>query len=148
MPQKISALKYILNNKRRVSVLLFSLAMCFVLFYVADFLLNITTETSTSFLIDSRKKVQFLQVASGPLGVDADVPYEEWLGLYEEANLKLVEKLKHVKGIENVFFSMRRTLAVSAVLGSYGLDMPMLDKEEVPVYMEHMGAVLTDGRMP
>ncbi len=148
MPQKLSALKYIMNNKKRVSVLLFSLAMCAVLFYVADFLLNITMETSASFLIDSRKKVQYIQLASEPLGVDADVPYEEWLGLYEEANLKLVEKLKGVEGVENVFFSMRRALTVSAVVGSYGLDMPMLDKEEVPVYMEHMGAVLTDGRMP
>lgn len=148
MPQKLSALKYILNNKRRVLVLLFSLAMCAVLFYVADFLLNVSTETYRVILIDGRQKVQQIQLSSDTLDVDTEVEYQEWLKLYEKANLELVEELKGVEGVEDVFFSMRRTTSISAVVGVYSLDMPMLDRDEVPVYMEHMGAKLIDGRMP
>lgn len=148
MPQKLSALRYIVNNKRRVSVLLFSLAMCAMLFYVADFLLNITAETSASFLIDGRQKAQYIQLSSETLGVDAKVEYQEWLKLYEKANLELVEKLKKVDGVKNAFFSMRRSITINAVVGSYGLDIPMLNRDEVSVYMDHMDAKLIDGRLP
>ena len=44
--QKISPMRYVRNNKRRVSVLIVSLCLCFAIIYVANFLIMSTDATA------------------------------------------------------------------------------------------------------
>lgn len=148
MPQRLSARKYIFNNKRRVSVLFFSMALCCVLFYVTNFLLSVTIETYGYILVKQTQKAQFIQLSSEDLGIDVEnLEYEEWLVQYKAENEKLVEKLKNVNGIENAYFSTMRYAEVFSVVGQYAIEVPMLNRESVLEYMKHMGAELIDGRL-
>lgn len=149
MPQRLSARKYIFNNKRRVSVLLFSMALCCVLFYVTNFLLSISVETFGQILVKQTKKAQYIQLGSEDLGIDAkNLEYEEWLVEYRAENEKFAEKLKNVEGIENAYFSTIRYVDVLAVVGQFSVEVPMLNRGDVAEYMKHMGAELIDGRLP
>lgn len=138
MPQRLSARKYIFNNKRRVSVLFFSMALCCVLFYVTNFLLSVTIETYGYILVKQTQKAQFIQLSSEDLGIDVEnLEYEEWLVQYKAENEKLVEKLKNVNGIENAYFSTMRYAEVFSVVGQYAIEVPMLNRESVLEYMKH-----------
>ena len=59
MWQKLSAMKYIKNNKRRVSVLIVSLVLCFVLFYLVKFLLSVTVVTFRVMTVGNAEKIQY-----------------------------------------------------------------------------------------
>lgn len=149
MPQRLSARKYIFNNKRRVSVLLFSMALCCVLFYVTNFLLSISVETFGWMLVEQTKRTQFIQLSSQDLEIDSEnMEYEKWLLEYKAENEKLAEKLKNVEGIENAYFCKIRYADVTAVVGQVSAEVPMLNRKNVEEYMKHMGAELIDGRLP
>ena len=72
MPQKLSAMKYIRNNKRRVSVLVVSLCLCFVLTYLTQFLLSSLEETVTPIVMENTKKIQYISLAGSSLGLDVE----------------------------------------------------------------------------
>lgn len=149
MPQRLSARKYIFNNKRRVSVLLFSMALCCVLFYVTNFLLSISVETFGWMLVEQTKRTQFIQLSSQDLEIDSEnMEYEKWLVEYKTKNEKLTEKLKNAEGIENAYFCTIRYAEVLAVVGQFSVEVPMLNPKGVEEYMRHMGAELIDGRLP
>ena len=62
MSQKISAFYYIKNNKRRVSVLVTSLAMFSIVTYVSMFLLSATSETFEDILTETSRHIQYIQL--------------------------------------------------------------------------------------
>ena len=152
MSQKLSAMKYIKNNKRRVSVLVVSLSLCFVLFYLSNFLLSCTTETFQQLLIGNALKAQYVSLPYNAFGLDGvaleELGEKEFLRQAHEKERKLVEELKDIKGVEHVFYVPVNYVEISAVVGQYYVEIPMVQQEEVSVVMEHFGATLVEGKMP
>ena len=94
MKQKLSAMKYIKNNKRRIAVLVVSLALCFMLTYLVNFLLSSTEETFRIVTVDNAEKIQYVSLAGSSLGMDVEhMDQEEIHPLYLEKNLQLAEYL-------------------------------------------------------
>lgn len=152
MPQKLSAMKYIKNNKRRVSVLIISLTLCFVLFYLSQFLLSVTTETFKVMLLDNAEKIQYAVLSSSTFNLyteDYDeLGEEEFLKVRYERTAELVEKLKKEKGIIDVYYTDIYYIPLYALVGQWGAELPLLPPEELSKIMEHFDATLIDGKMP
>lgn len=152
MPQKLSAMRYIKNNKRRVSVLIVSLSLCFVLFYLSHFLLSTTTETFGSLLIENAEKVQYIRMPYYAYGLDIEayetLGEEEYLNRVYEGSVELLRKLEDIEGVQHVFYAPVNYVELSAVAGQYWAEVPLLQKEEVPVMMEHFDAELIEGELP
>lgn len=149
MKQKLSAMNYIKNNKRRSSVLIVSLALCFVLIYLTNFLLSSTEETFRVITVENTKKIQYVNLAGSSLGIDVEnIEDEELENQYREKNLELVEKLKKYDEIENVYYSQILYIEVWAVIGSWYVEMPLVEAEKVSEILEHFGTKVCEGRMP
>lgn len=149
MGQKLSAMTYIRNNKRRVAVLVVSLGLCLVLTYLTDFLLTSTEETFKVVTVDNAREVQYIFLAGSSLGIDVkNFSDEEINREYEERNLKLAENLEKYEEVKEAFFVQVLYNNIAAAVGEWGQSIPLVEREQVEVFMEHYGLKLADGRMP
>ncbi len=153
MSQKIPAFYYIKNNKRRVSVLVVSLAMFFIITYMSMFLLSTTSETFRSVLTESIKYIQYILLTDKDLDIDAGILQD---GITEEDHMDAVNKkynsikgdFKKCKGIEDVFIVQTEYAYVTSIVGNYYIEIPMTNKKQMDILLKHMGAELADGRLP
>ncbi len=153
MSQKIPAFYYIKNNKRRVSVLVVSLAMFFIITYMSMFLLSTTSETFRSVLTESTKYIQYILLTDKDLDIDAGILQD---GITEEDHMDAVNKkynsikgdFKKCKGIEDVFIVQTEYAYVTSIVGNYYIEIPMTNKKQMDILLKHMGAELADGRLP
>ncbi len=149
MGQKLSAMKYVKNNKRRIAVLVVSLALSFMLTYLTNFLLMATEETARVCAIDNMEKIQYAYLMGSTLGLDVDNKSQEELNKqYREANLKLNQALKKYDGVKEVFYTEVVYNNIDMSIGSWGVEIPLMEKNEVSVIAEHWGIKLSEGRMP
>lgn len=155
MTQKISSLYYIKNNKRRVSVLVVSLAMLFIITYLAMFILSTTSVTFESILTDTTKYIQYISLGSGDLDIayeDEDNPDTSYVNLYMEAIQKkcneMAEALKQYDGIEDIWIADVGYSNIYSVVGQYSIHIPTGTKEQMNMLLAHMGAKLIKGRLP
>lgn len=108
MSQKISAFYYIKNNKRRISVLVVSLAMFLLVTYLAMFLLSTTAKTFESILTETTKYVQYISLESEDLNLDyesnpdADSDETYMKAVYRKYD-EIQNSKKKIKGIKDVF---------------------------------------------
>lgn len=148
MPQKLSAMSYIRNNKRRVSVLIVSLALCFCLIYLTNFLLSSTAETFRPLCLENALKCQFISLPGSAFGLDEELDEEQYAAGYNRKTLELIEKLKEQKGIEHAFYVQTIYCPITPAIGGTTYEIACTAKENVPVFMEHFCAVLKEGRLP
>lgn len=149
MGQKLSALKYIRNNKRRIAVLVVSLGLCFVLTYLTKFLIMASEETFRVCTIDNVRRVQYAYFAGSSLGIDVEnLSDEEINKQYLERNLELCRALKKHKGVEEVYYTQVLYNVIDAAVGSWSVEMPLVEKEQLKTIIEHWGVELCEGRMP
>lgn len=149
MPQKLSAMRYIKNNKRRTSVLIVSLCLCFVVTYLTNFLLSTNTESFRALFEYTPRHIQYLSIAASSYGLDVEnLSSAELHTLYAAKSEELMEGLKQHEGIKEVYYAECLYGAVYPLVGSMSFEIPLVEKEEVPVILEHMGATLIEGRLP
>lgn len=148
--QKLSAWNYIKNNKGRISVLIVSLGLCFMLTYLTQFLLSTSEETISPIVLENTRKIQYISLAGSSLGINQedyndDKDYAEE---FEKRNLILAEKLREKKGILEVYYAQIIYNEIKPVVGQMTVEIPCVEKEEVPAILNHFGAKLVSGRMP
>ncbi len=155
MSQKLSAMNYIKNNKRRISVLIVSLSLFYILVYVSNFILSTTSETFKTVLIEQTKKMQFISPSPEFFGINYDnnkvyTDEEEQLFLdeYEKKQEELIKKLEDVKGVEYVKEVQYIEYMLKSVVGRYYCAAPCVESKDVNKVMSHMGATLKDGKIP
>ena len=149
MPQKLSAMRYIKNNKRRTSVLIVSLCLCFVVTYLTNFLLSTNTESFRALFEYTPRHIQYLSIAASSYGLDVESISNEELGpLYREKVSELMTNLKEREEIKEVYYAECLYAAVYPLVGSMSFEIPLVEKDDVPVILEHMEATLIEGRLP
>ncbi len=149
MKQKLSAMKYIKNNKARISVLVVSLSLCFVITYLTMFMLSTTEETFRQILVENASKTQYITLAGSSLGVNINNPDQDALSAeYRQKNLELIEKLKQHNGVKDAYFVQSLQNRISAAVGTQATEVPLLDEEMVNAFIEHQGVKLHKGVMP
>ena len=148
MPQKLSAMNYIKNNRRRTAVLIVALSLCFVLTYLTQFLLSTTEETFRAICAENTRKIQYINLAGSSLGLDVSLDLEELMPLYVQANQELGKRLETHPEVKKVIYSQILYEYIMPAIGQMTVELPLVEQEEVSVLLEHMGAVLAEGRMP
>lgn len=162
MSQKLSAMRYIKNNKRRTAVLIVSLGLCFVLTYLTQFLLSSTVESFRPILLENTKKIQYIFLTTETLGVEdemdriveemPDIDEEQYteklFSLYYEKKLALVDKLKQHDGVKEVYICGLIYGRISPAVGNLTYEIPLVSKEQTSELCTYMNAKLMEGRMP
>lgn len=148
--QKLSAWNYIKNNKGRVSVLIVSLGLCFMLTYLTQFLLSTSEETISPIVLENTKKIQYIGLAGSSVGMNQE-DYnsdKEYAEEFEKRNLMLAKKLEEKKGISKVYYAQIVYNEIKPVVGQMTVEIPCVEKEEIPAILKHFGAKLALGRLP
>ena len=149
MGQKLSAMKYVKNNKRRIAVWVVSLALSFMLTYLTNFLLMATEETARVCAVDNMEKIQYAYLMGSNLGIDVDTLSDEEINKpYRERNLELSKALKKYDGVKETYYTEVLYNNIDMSVGSWGVEIPLMEKEEVSAIAEHWGIKLAEGRMP
>lgn len=150
MPQKLSAMKYIKNNVRRVVVLTVSLGLCFVLVYLTQFMLSTTEESFKRIVLGNTEKLQVISLAGKTtLGIDTDhMSDEEVAAVYVQRNRALAEQLKKTAGVKDAWYGEVIYCLITAAVGQMTYEIPLTEGEKIPEILEHFGAKLTEGRLP
>lgn len=152
MTQKISAYYYIKNNKRRVLVLVVSLAMFFVANYLTMFLLSTTSETFKAVLTQTTQYVQYITLGEGDLKADYGEEDEEYAKTYAQLVLERFEEIssdmERCEGIEEAFMAQVEYSKIISIVGNYYVELPMVNEEEMNKLLKYMKADLIEGRLP
>ncbi len=149
MEQKLSAMRYIKNNKRRVSVLAVSLGLFLVLTYITNILLSCCQVSMEKLVVGNASKMQIVSLRPETLGVDPELPYEELWEQYEAKTDELTEKIKTYDGVEDAFHANWMYTYITPVIGTMSMEVMLFDSvDRVKQLNEYMGATLIEGRLP
>lgn len=150
MKSRLSALKFVRNNKKQVWVMIVALSMTFMTMYVINFLFLTTKESFKALFLEQPKKVAYVELSLETMGVDS-ASYSSEEELYQgidEARNSIMDKLKAHEGISDVIYTQCLYANYQGIVGSVGYDFPLLEESRIPDFLEHMDALLTEGRMP
>lgn len=153
--QMLSPLRYIRNNKRRVSVLVISLCLCFAIIYVTNFLVMSTQETAKKIMVENLHKMQSISLSYDTIGLDTekyDFESEAEMDKLKEDEAKAIDdaikKLEKVDGIKKAFRSYPFYLNIKPPIAALDYETYMTDPENIKPIMDHMGASLAEGKIP
>lgn len=150
--QKLSPMRYIRNNKRRVSVLIVSLCLCLTIIYVANFLIMSTDATARKLFLAPMERMCAIGLSYENLGItDEDFNEENLPKLKEKMNQKHIEYAKKLDGAENVVKAIPYAPAnvnIKPPIAMLGYNIPLIEPEYADALLEHMGAKLIEGRLP
>lgn len=149
MRQKLSAMNYIRNNKRRATVLVVSLALYLMIVYLTQFILSSGTESFKKILVEDTKKMQLVQLPYSAFGIDPKALGEEQTRKAEiEALDVLMARLREQDGVQMVQRVLNMGVTIHAMIGQYHFEFPLGDEGFLKTYMEHMGVTLKEGELP
>lgn len=150
MKSKLSALKFVRNNKRQVWVMIIALALTFMTMYIISFLFLTTKESFKALFLEQPKRVAYISLTPATMGVDKEAyaSDDEYTLAIEKARQKIIADIRAHEGISNVIFTQTLSAGYGGIVGKVSYDFPLLSKEQIPQYMSHMGATLKEGRMP
>lgn len=150
MKSKLSALKYVRNNKKQVWVMIVALSLTFMTMYIINFVFLTTKESFHALFIEQPKKVAFIDLSLDTMEVDQTLyaSNQELNQKIDAARNEIMNKLTTHEGIYDVTYTQCLYANYQGIVGGVGYDFPLLTKEQIPDYLNHMGAKLIEGRMP
>lgn len=150
MKGKLSALKFVRNNKRQVWVMIAALSLTFMTMYVINFLFLSTRESFQVLFLRQPGRVAYLSLTAETMGVNGEdyASEEEYYGAIDRARAALTDRVREQEGVYGAVFTQTLYANYQGIVGGVGWDFPLLSKEQIPKFMEHMGAKLIAGRMP
>lgn len=150
MKSKLSALKFVRNNKKQVWVMIVALSLTFMTMYIINFLFLTTQESFKALFLEQPKKVAVVELTPETMGVirNESTSDEEYYEEIDAARNEIMTDMKKQEGICNVVYTQCILAQYQGIVGGLRYDFPLLSKEQIPKYLEHMEAKLIDGRMP
>lgn len=150
MKTRLSAWKYVKNNKRAVAVLVTALALSFMAIYVIHVLLQTTVESFKPITLEIPKKLSYANLSDKAYGVNREDydTYEDYDAAVGERRGELMESMKRRQGIENVAYVQILKCLYQAVVGQLSYEVPLLSPGEIQGFLNHVDAKLVEGRMP
>ncbi len=150
MKSKLSAFKFVRNNKKQVWVMIVALSLTFMTMYIINFLLLTTRESFKALFLEQPKRVAYVDLSLKTMGIDKEA-YETEEELYqkvEEVRTDIIKKLKGHEGIRDVIYTQCLYARYQGIIGDVGYDFPLFTPDQIPSYLEHMDAALIEGRLP
>lgn len=150
MNSKLSAIKYILGNKKQVFVLAISVILSFVAIYITNFMIQ-TTSIIYEPLMSQADKIGTVNLSAKTMGIDVEAydSDEELTEAVTQRREEIMADLKSQEGIEEAYLSQLLYGGLNGVAGNMGFLFPIVeDPDLIPGYLEHMGATLIEGKLP
>lgn len=150
MKSKLSALKFVRNNKKQVWVMMIALSLTFMTMYVINFLCLTTKESFKALFLEQPKRVAYIDLSTDTMGVvrEDGTSDEEYSLAIDKARDNIVAGLKKQEGIYDAVYTQTLYARYQGIIGDVSYDFPLLSKEEISKFLTHMGAKLIEGRMP
>lgn len=150
MKSKLSAFKFVRNNKKQVWVMMIALSLTFMTMYVINFLVLTTNESFKALFLEQPKRVAYIDLSPNTMGVAREdgTSDEEYNLEINRARDKIITGLKKQEGIHDAMFTQTLYAHYQGIVGEVGADFPLLSKDEISNFLTHMGAKLIEGRMP
>lgn len=152
MSQKLYARTYLKNNKKRVATLIISLTLCVALNYLTAFLLNISVKTVEPVCTEVPKVMQYVSYhyVNTLLGDDAEYETrEEAIELFNKELKNVAQKIENeCDKVQKVFCAKVIDGACGALFATWYFEGALLDKDDIPLYLDFYDAKLIEGRMP
>ncbi|MBO4999005.1 MAG: ABC transporter permease [Lachnospira sp.] len=150
MKSKLSALKFVRNNKKQVWVMIVALSLTFMTMYIVNFLFLTTKESFKALFLEQPKRVAYLDITPATMGVEKDnyTSDDEYSVAIDKARDNMIADIKKHEGIRDAVLTQTIYASYQGIIGQVGYDFPLLSKEQIPEFLNHMGAKLIEGRMP
>ena len=146
MKGKLSALKYVRNNKKQVGILISVIALTFTVMYVVNAVLMCTVESFKVVFLEQPKKTAYVELTLESMGLVNDESLTN--EMYKERRLEILEELKDHKGIDGAYYTSVLSARYEGIIGETRFLFPLLEKDQIQSYLDHMDARLIEGRMP
>ncbi len=150
MKNKLSARKFVQNNKKQVGVLMIALSLSFMTMYLIHFLFMASEVSLRDLCLEQPKKVAYLDISDQSLGFRLEdyasrEAYDEAVRQGREA---FIEQIRKCPGIEDAYETQVLMASYYGIAGGSAYYFPITEPERIESYLAHMGARLTEGRMP
>ncbi len=146
MKGKLSALKYVRNNKKQVGILISVIALTFTVMYVVNAVLMCTVESFKVVFLEQPKKTAYVELTLESMGLVKDESLTN--EMYLERRAEIVEELKDQEGIDGAYYTSVLSARYEGIIGETRFLFPLLEKDQIQSYLDHMDARLIEGRMP
>lgn len=150
MKSQLSALKFVRNNKKQVWVMIVALSLTFMTMYIINFLFMTTQESFNALFLEQPKRMAYLALTPDTMGVnreDYDLDDEYNLAI-DKARDNIIADIKKHEGISGAVFTQTAYANYQGMVSGVGYEFPLLSKEQIPWFVNHMGAELIEGKMP
>jgi len=149
MKSNLSAFYYIKNNKKEVAIRLVSLTMAFLVIYIVAVLLFAIAE-GTKIFAEQSKHVVFMVFSEDTRGFDINkyTDMNEAKNANEKSYKDIAEKLNDQEGIKKAYATKGILVSYRTQLGGLSMDIPLIDKDEIPNYIKETNTKLVEGDMP
>ncbi len=150
----LAAGRYMRGNRKRIFVLIISLALFFTMSYLTDYAMSSTVETFRSMSCENMKYMQYSTLKPAVYGIDGsgygpgDAEQTRFKQEFRAQEELLAQKLREDPRIEDAFPAEVIFPLMRGTVGNFSLDTLCVQPDKVPVIMSHFGAVLKEGRMP
>lgn len=150
MKSKLSALKFVQNNKKQVWVMIISISLTFMIMYIINFIFLATQESFKTIFIELPKSIGIIDLSPETMGIDKNSysSDEELNNKVEEVKNDIISKIKNHEGISDAIYTQCLYYNYNALVGWAGSEFPLLEINQIPPYLKHMGAELVSGRLP
>lgn len=150
MKTNLSALKFVRNNKKQAGVMIIALSLTFMTMYIINFLFLTTKESFKAVFLEQPKKVAMVDLSLDSMGIDKSLyeSNEDINGAVSDARQDILERIKEHEGISEAYYTQCLNANYQGIVGGVGYDFPLLETNQIPYYLKHMGAELIEGRLP
>ncbi|SEG23402.1 ABC-type transport system, involved in lipoprotein release, permease component [Eubacterium ruminantium] len=150
MKSRLSAMKYIRNNKRTCIVLILSLALTFMAMYIVAFTLYTSVESIKPICLEAPKRISYVNPSYEAFGITEDKypDAEERAAAFKNAQNTFIENLKKHDGIDDAYYVQVLNANYNGVVGGVGYEFPLVEPEKIPSALAHMDAEIIEGRYP
>lgn len=150
MKGKLSAFKFVKNNKKQVWVMIVALSLTFMTMYIINFLVLTTEESFKALFIEQPKRIAYIDLSLDTMGVNKDecASDEELYEKMDKARENIMDRLRAHEGISDVTYTQCLYAHYQGIVGQVGYDFPLLEENQIGDYLKHMDARLVEGEMP
>lgn len=127
-----------------------ALSLTFMTMYLIHFLFLTTKESFKTLFLEQPKRVAYLELTPDTMGIKKeDYHSDDGYNLaIEKARDNMIADMKKQEGISDVVFTQTLYANYQGIIGGVGYHFPLLSKEQIPGFINHMGAKLIKGRLP
>ena len=150
MKSRLSARKFVRNNKKQVLVMIIALSLTFMTMYIINFLFMTTKESFKALFLEQPKRVAAVDLSLDTMGIErmSCASDEEFDDLITDTRQDILNQIKNHDGISAAYYTQCLYANYQGIIGEVGYDFPLLETEQIPEYLEHMDAKLIEGRLP